>query len=152
MMLRSRKSLAPAECDEFNSASTGRAKKRRVLSDITNVSASFQIKNDSKKPAVPKKTPSPVIDALKAASENDPILSDREYMRRVSDDIDLRDTKNPNLATCYVKEMYDNFAVLEKKFSPSATYMSSQPYITERMRATLVDWLVSLNYFAHISI
>ena len=140
MMLRSRKSLASAACDD---SQLGRAKKRRVLGDITNLPVTLPAKNDSKKPAVLKKEPSPVIDVPKAAKEIDPMLSDREYMRRVADDIDLRDNKNPTLATCYVKEMYDNFAVLEKKFSPSATYMTNQPYINPKMRKILVDWLVS---------
>ena len=93
-----------------------------------------------------KKDSPPVIDPPKAAKEIDPMLSDREYMRRGTDDIDLRDNKNPTLATCYVKAMYDNFAVLEKKFSPSATYMTDQPYINPDMRKILVDWLVSAFY------
>ena len=140
MMLRSRKSLASAACDD---SQLRRAKKRRVFGDITNLPVTLPAKNDSKKPAVLKKELSPLIDVPKAAKEIDPMLSDREYMRRVADDIDLRDNENPTLATCYVKEMYDNFAVLEKKFSPSATYMTNQPYINPKMRKILVDWLVS---------
>lgn len=143
MMLRSRKSLASAACDDTQ---FGRAKKRRVLGDITNLPVTLPSKNDSKKPAVLKKDSPPVIDPPKAAKEIDPMLSDREYMRRGTDDIDLRDNKNPTLATCYVKAMYDNFAVLEKKFSPSATYMTDQPYINPDMRKILVDWLVSAFY------
>lgn len=150
MLLRSRKSLAPMDCDESQSASNGRAKKRRVLGDITNTSSSLQVKDDSKKPAVAKIAPPLVKYVPRPIRVIDPNLTDREYMKRASDDIDLRDLKNPALATCYVNEMYDNFAVLEKKFSPSATYMADQPWINDRMRTILIDWLVSVFYYVRI--
>ena len=150
MLLRSRKSLAPVDCEESQFASNGRAKKRRVLGDITNTSSSHQVKDDSKKPAVAKKAPPLVKYVPRAVRVIDPNLTDREYMKRDSDDIDLRDMKNPTLATCYVNEMYDNFAVLEKKFSPSATYMANQPFIDEKMRTIVIDWLVSVSYFVRI--
>ena len=53
---------------------------------------------------------------------------------------------NPLLATTYVNEMYDNFAVLEKEIQVNSNYMKDvQGHISEKMRAILVDWMVEVH-------
>ena len=68
-------------------------------------------------------------------------------MNRESDDIDARDAGNPLLATCYVNEMYQHFGNLERQYAVSPNYMTNQPYVNERMRSILVDWLVRFIVF-----
>ena len=64
------------------------------------------------------------------------------YNRREADDIDARDSNNPLMVTDYVKDIYDNMRHKESD-AVSATYMQRQPHINEKMRAILIDWLVS---------
>jgi hypothetical protein len=122
----------------------GAASKRRILGDITNATSADDVKeNAAKKPVSTHLVHASEVRIEIADDSSSTRTSDRDYMRRESDDIDARDAGNPLLATCYVNEMYDNFGVLERKFSVSPSYMSDQPYINERMRTILVDWLVS---------
>lgn len=67
-------------------------------------------------------------------------------MSRPSDDIDARDVDNPLLCTEYVNKMYDVFSGLERDIALNPEYMTMQPYINEKMRAILCDWLVSYSY------
>lgn len=122
---------------------SGAATKRRVLGDITNAYSSEESKDNN----AAKKPSSNLVSVpeirVEVMEDTYPFRDDRDYMRRESDDIDARDAGNPLLATCYVNEMYANFGVLEKKYAASPSYMSDQPFINERMRTILVDWLVS---------
>ena len=68
---------------------------------------------------------------------------ERLYMARPSDDIDARDVDNPLLCTEYVNDMYDIFSGVERDTALNAQYMENQPFINEKMRAILCDWLVS---------
>lgn len=70
---------------------------------------------------------------------------ERPYMSRPSDDIDARDVDNPLLCTEYVNEMYDVFSGLERDIALNPEYMTMQPYINEKMRAILCDWLVEVH-------
>ena len=64
------------------------------------------------------------------------------YNRREADDIDARDSSNPLMVTHYVQEIYAHMRDKETN-AVSATYMQRQPHINEKMRAILIDWLVS---------
>ena len=125
---------------------------RRALGDITNSVAGNlagdQDKSGAKKimswfqgsslaPTVIQPPPPPIISADDA----------REYMQREADDIDSRDASNPLLCSEYVNEMYEIFRVWEREFQVNANYMANQPYINERMRTILIDWLVIWLYF-----
>jgi hypothetical protein len=122
---------------------------RRALGDITNTNVADDSKQNATKkaaslfhhniqqqPAIPAPVVAPVT-----KMETEP-EDDRVYMQRPSDDIDARDAGNPVLATTYVNEMYSYFADTEKQFLINNAYMANQPYINERMRSILVDWLV----------
>ena len=63
-------------------------------------------------------------------------------MLRPSDDIDARDAENPLLVTDYVNEMYHLFNEQEVLLAINHKYMSSQPYVNEKMRCILIDWMV----------
>ena len=121
--------------------------KRRALGDITNAYNHEESKdnNAAKKPVFASLMSignSEMIDSSNpnTARGGDP---ERDYMNRESDDIDARDAGNPLLATCYVNEMYQNFGQLERQYAVNPNYMTNQPYVNERMRSILVDWLVS---------
>jgi len=61
------------------------------------------------------------------------------------DDIDQRDSDDPLCATGYVQDMYHHFRHKELQTSVRPVFMESQPYINERMRAILIDWLVEVH-------
>lgn len=133
---------APVDVSKPESKASGAATKRRALGDITNASSTEETKdNATKKPT----SRSIHVPEVKIQLQEEIVLKkddDRDYMRRDSDDIDARDAGNPMLATCYVNEMYKNFIVLEKQYLPDSTYMDDQPYVNEKMRCILIDWLV----------
>ena len=121
---------------------------KRGLTDITN---SANIPNDvSKDDKLTKKfvsavEPATKCDVVEDSTSDNMEVDDRVYMQRVSDDIDARDADNPVLAVTYVNEMYDNFSALEKQYAVNPSYMTGQPFVNERMRAILIDWLVRLS-------
>jgi cyclin B len=61
------------------------------------------------------------------------------------DDIDERDCDDPLCATGYVQDMYRHFRAKELSTSVRPVFMENQPFINERMRAILVDWLVEVH-------
>lgn len=61
------------------------------------------------------------------------------------DDIDERDSDDPLCATSYVQDMYEHFRTKEAGTSVRPVFMEDQPYINERMRSILVDWLVEVH-------
>jgi cyclin B len=119
---------------------------RRPLGDITNANPRDAVK----KPTLVHVTSEAVDASVKRESTEDtsePMEEDdRSYMRRDADDIDSRDSENPLLCTEYVMEMYENFKVLEVAHRVDHQYMATmQPYVNEKMRAILVDWLVEVH-------
>lgn len=130
-----------ADASKPDTKPTGAATKRRALGDITNAPSSEETKDNAVKKTTSKPIQVPAIQ-IEVVTKPTEKIDPRDYMRRESDDIDARDSGNPNLATCYVTAMYNNFGILEKEFLPAADYMDDQPYINSRMRCILVDWLV----------
>lgn len=63
----------------------------------------------------------------------------------LADDIDARDSDDPLCATTYVQDMYKLFRSKEVSTSVRPLYMDNQPYINQRMRSILVDWLVEVH-------
>ena len=122
--------------------------KRRALGDITNAYSQDEGKetNAAKKPifASLMSMGSSEVDSSYPNTARTVGEPERDYMNRESDDIDARDAANPLLATCYVNEMYQHFGQLERQYAVNPNYMTNQPYVNERMRSILVDWLVSL--------
>jgi len=62
-----------------------------------------------------------------------------------ADDIDSRDSDDPLCATTYVQDMYNLFRSKEVSTSVRPLYMDNQPYINQRMRSILIDWLVEVH-------
>lgn len=115
--------------------------KRRALGDITNASSM-----DDGKEATKKVATMPVVSLNMNMMVDDEPMSmqpERSYMQRPSDDIDSRDASNPLLVSTYVNSMYDHFGAVERQYMINAKYMLSQPYINDKMRCILIDWLVS---------
>jgi G2/mitotic-specific cyclin-B, other len=71
--------------------------------------------------------------------------NNRPYMNREVDDIDARDAENALLCSSYVGAMYENFWEIEQEFRVNSKYMANQPFINEKMRCVLVDWLVEVH-------
>lgn len=124
---------------------------RRVLGDITNsVSGDDGVEQGAKKSMswFNQQSASNGPICIQPSTEQAPAISSndsRTYMKRDSDDIDARDASNPLLCSDYVNPMYDIFRQAEKTFQINPNYMSSQPYINDRMRTILVDWLVEVH-------
>jgi hypothetical protein len=131
---------------------SGASTKKQALGDVTDTVTAI-VSQDS---SIIKLTsdivthaPTICIEASKISVEvkTEKVIHDvlfRDYMGRDTDDIDSRDKCNPFLATCYIPEMYANFGVLEKQYAVNPKYLADQPYINERMRCILIDWLVRL--------
>mgnify|MGYP006077019877 CR=1 FL=1 len=135
-MTRSQAPEAPSDVVKPESRS------RRVFGrDITNATTAAPTTASLNKPVVFS-----MPGAQQAAMEVNPAFAGRDYMQRPADDIDSRDMGNPLLATTYVNEMYDNFAVLEREIQVNSNYMKeTQAHISEKMRAILVDWMVEVH-------
>jgi len=124
---------------------------RRALGDITNSfggAADGQGKEANKKPtlAAPSSSIYPPQETARVDEDETAMRTDdsvRPYMKRESDNIDSRDGSNPLLCTAYINDMYELFHTQERQLQLNPNYMSSQPNVNERMRAILVDWLVS---------
>lgn len=84
-------------------------------------------KHDSKPPAHPRKA---VLQANTA---------------ELVDPIDMQDAKNPQRLSCYAQEITVNLYDAEVKYQPSADFMDQQQDVNYKMRAILVDWLVSVH-------
>jgi len=135
------------KADDSKSLKTGAVTtKRRALGDITNAFADGA-KEDvtSKKPQFNQGASNNQVEAIQENMDQAQVEDSRVYMNRMCDDVDARDVDNPLLVTCYVNDMYDHFNALEKEFRVSATYMSKQDYVNEKMRTILVDWLVEVH-------
>lgn len=61
------------------------------------------------------------------------------------DDIDEKDKDDPVCASAYVASHYAAFSAREAAMSTRPGYMDDQPFVNERMRAILVDWLVEVH-------
>lgn len=123
------------------------AKNRRALGDITNSVSTDQNaagKDGAKKQqsVLSMPLPSQTIQAEVSIAEM-VLADDRVYMQREADDIDSRDADNPLLCATHVNRMYDVFGEQEKQVKVNPAFMLSQPFINERMRTILIDWLVS---------
>ena len=120
---------------------------RRALGDITNNERAVDQNKDGTK-KISSWFQAPVSSgptSIKPLTTAAPVVSkddERSYMQRDSDNIDDRDASNPLLCPEYVNEMYNIFRASEKEFQVDANYMATQPYVNERMRTILVDWLV----------
>ncbi|KAK2366649.1 CYCLIN B1-5 [Trifolium repens] len=58
--------------------------------------------------------------------------------------IDAGDANNELVAVEYLEDIYKFYKMIENESRPH-DYMDSQPEIDERMRATLIDWLVDVH-------
>ncbi|KAJ4456810.1 putative G2/mitotic-specific cyclin-B [Paratrimastix pyriformis] len=63
------------------------------------------------------------------------------------DDIDIADTENPQACIEYVQEVYEHFMDYETHNAlPDYMHASTQPELTDRLRATIVDWMANVHY------
>lgn len=141
---------------------------RRALGDITNSFASEAVGRDTggkkAKPMAPAShsvnepssarteintARSEINTARSEVSTRGIVMEDveesRPYMNRPADDIDAKDVNNPNQCTVFVNEMYSQFLDQEKTLMVKPNYISSQPYINDKMRTILVDWMVRMH-------
>jgi hypothetical protein len=122
------------------------ARTRRPLGDISNFAAQERVMDVKR--TIQQAPPLPeayteVVPIIPMAVQMD---DDRLYMRREADNIDIRDVDNPLLCTEVVNDMYDNFRRIEMEIRVDNNYMTTQPHVNDKMRAILVDWLVSAAY------
>lgn len=83
-------------------------------------------------------------------SEDDVQLVEEVHMKSTHViDIDENDHDNPQLVSCYVKDIYKYLMSLEKRFRIKSNFMESK-ICTTRMRAVLVDWLIQVHLKFHL--
>lgn len=129
-----RENTASMDIDHAENSGAATRSSRRALGDITNSTVDGNNTTDDKPDKPQTVTFSVVMNGV-----------ERTYMRRDADDIDERDSENPLLCTDVVNQMYDYFSDAEMANKVDSSYMSQQPYINERMRTILVDWLVEVH-------
>ena len=88
--------------------------------------------------------PEPANEAV-AQTTSYPLINGSYQYSAPPDDIDQRDSDDPLCATSYVQDMYEHFRGKETETSVRPQYMENQPFINERMRSILVDWLVEVH-------
>jgi len=162
-MLQSTSSTTADALNPAKNAST-----RRGLRDITNVAASSATSGKVVQKPLTNKTSKPtifiaestadVVPILPPTVKSEPVDQDIGFQQEVTlhmksssevvthihqgaDNIDARDS-NPLMVKHYVQEIYAHLRLKELN-AVSATYMQRQPHINEKMRAILIDWLVS---------
>lgn len=66
------------------------------------------------------------------------------------ENIDSEDSKNPQLVSRYVNDIYSYLRKLEVLFPIKKLHLQFQPDVTGKMRAVLVDWLVQVHLRFHL--
>ncbi|OMJ71090.1 hypothetical protein SteCoe_30794 [Stentor coeruleus] len=65
--------------------------------------------------------------------------------RTGAEEVDLLDGANPKAIGYYAGEIFENMLKSEPLTLPESNYMTEQPDINYKMRAILIDWLVSVH-------
>ena len=87
----------------------------------------------------------PVVIGLLSSQKVEMLNStDYQYVGPV-DEIDERDSDDPQSVTDYVQDMYNHFLCKEFEQFSSPSYITKQSEINEAMRSTLIDWLVEVH-------
>ncbi|KAL7450155.1 hypothetical protein ACHAWC_002122 [Mediolabrus comicus] len=94
-------------------------------------------------PFASQRLPIPSCSKLKSDATS-ASLSGYQYSGQV-DNVDERDIDDPLCVTTYVEDMYEYFRSKEAVTSVRPVYMGNQPFIDERCRSILVDWLVEVH-------
>jgi hypothetical protein len=94
-------------------------------------------------PFASQRLPIPSCSKLKSDATS-ASLSGYQYSGQV-DNVDERDIDDPLCVTAYVEDMYEHFRSKEIATSVRPVYMEDQPFIDERCRSIVVDWLVEVH-------
>jgi len=147
-IINSTQSVDPPQTDKINPDKSNRT--RDPFSNLTNAGkkAEHNKKDISKERANTTKRPSAQLDSKISKNKkrkSDPmIIDEEEHTPLAYEDIDQNDYDDPQAVAEYVNEIYEYLMQKEKdRVDPS--YLSSQPNVTEKMRAILVDWLVEVH-------
>lgn len=74
-----------------------------------------------------------------------PLATQKKPNEQIVDNIDAADVHNELAAVEYIQDIYKFYKTVENESRPDATYMDSQPEITQTMRAMLVDWVIEVH-------
>jgi len=72
------------------------------------------------------------------------MVIDEEATPMEYEDIDQNDFDDPQAVAEYVNEIYE-YLMMKEKDRVDPGYIRTQPHVTEKMRAILVDWLVEVH-------
>ncbi len=88
----------------------------------------------------------PIPSCSKLKSDATSVHSSSGYQHSgPADNVDERDIDDPLCVTSYVQDMYEHFRSKEIATSVRPVYMEDQPFIDERCRSIVVDWLVEVH-------
>jgi G2/mitotic-specific cyclin-B, other len=68
------------------------------------------------------------------------------YLRETILKCDEANVKNPQHVAEFSKDIMEHFLATEGMNQPKHKYMELQPYITERMRSILIDWIIEVHH------
>lgn len=120
---------------------------RRVLGTInpasTNANRQSAEGDKSNKHDIKKHVRSASVPSVEQAT---PHVHSRLSQLTLSPKFDAKDAEDPQCAVEYVKDIYEYYKKTEKKHSPNPSYMKKQTDLTSKMRAVLVDWLITVHH------
>jgi cyclin B len=88
---------------------------------------------------------SPVVASVSAEAKqlDRPIVVVSAFADNVFDD--ANDAGNPQLVAEYVADIMRHLRTVERRYQPSASYMTQQRDINPKMREVLIDWIVDVH-------
>lgn len=100
--------------------------------------------------AKPQRKPNTVTASIHLLPQNTDTSQSEEMndlsVEPISPGLDRRDSQNPQFASDYIKDIYEHFRDTERLNMPDPNYMDRlAPSIDAKMRAILVDYVVSLH-------
>eukprot|EP00761_Pharyngomonas_kirbyi_P012210 gb/GECH01012237.1/.p1 GENE.gb/GECH01012237.1/~~gb/GECH01012237.1/.p1 ORF type:complete len:387 (+),score=77.43 gb/GECH01012237.1/:1-1161(+) len=79
-------------------------------------------------------------------NESTPQVQNRFSQLTLSPKVDEKDKEDPQCVVEYVKDIYEYYKQTEKKYAPNPGYMKKQTDLTSKMRAVLIDWLITVHH------
>jgi hypothetical protein len=69
----------------------------------------------------------------------------QNHLNRTIQSFDEKRQENPQFVAEYTKEILQHYLAQERVNQPKSKNMKHQPFITDRMRSILIDWIIEVH-------